>query len=62
MRKQCVPGPLPAFWEGPGYEASDSHVIMTTPTLSHLQYYLLSLPPSISLQYVCGNDFVLLTD
>ena len=21
MRKQCVPGPLSAFWEGPGYEA-----------------------------------------
>lgn len=19
----CVPGPLPAFWEGPGYEASE---------------------------------------
>ena len=21
MRKQCVPGPLSALWEGPGYEA-----------------------------------------
>ena len=24
MHKQCVPGPLPALWEGPGYEATFS--------------------------------------
>ena len=46
--KQCVPGPLPALWEGPGYEAKMNYTVLSC---DHEQTRLKALAEKYSARY-----------